>query len=163
VGDQCINAGLARWVPLFGGGVWSFTPYSTRSQTMGGFTFGFHIDARDFPPDTPRTAVTHQDVLAKGKTLLDDDFPMEAARAAIAELVSIRQFFLGDFFLLLPLTVSYHDWCAWQFHRQDLESGIAMFLRRHRSPFPTMEMALKCIAPDAEYEVSESHDYQEAP
>lgn len=163
VGDQCINAGLARWVPLFGGGVWSFTPYSTRSEIIGGFTFGFHIDAKDFPPDAPRTVVTHQDVLAKGKTLLDDDFPMDAARAAIAELASIRQFFLGDFFLLLPLTVSYHDWCAWQFHREDLESGIAMFLRRHRSPFPTMEMALKCIVPDAEYDVSESRDYQEAP
>jgi len=163
VGDQCINAGLARWVPLFGGGVWNFTPYSTRGQIIGGFTFGFHIDEKDFPPDAPPTVVTHNDVLAKGRTLLDDDFPLDAVRAAIEEWSSIRQFFLGDFFLLLPLTVSYHDWCAWQLHREDLESGVAIFFRRHRSPFPTMEVALNCIVPDAQYDVSESRGYQEAP
>ncbi|NLG29288.1 MAG: alpha-galactosidase, partial [Chloroflexi bacterium] len=32
VGDQCINAGLARWVPLFGGGCWNMTPYGSRSE-----------------------------------------------------------------------------------------------------------------------------------
>jgi len=163
VGDQCINAGLARWVPLFGGGVWNFTPYATRGQIIGGFTFGFHIDQQDFPPDNPPTVVTHNDVLAKGQTLLDDDFPMEAARAAIEEWKSIRPFFLGDFYLLLPLTVSYHDWCAWQFHREDLEAGVAMFFRRHRSPFSAMEVALNGILPEAQYDVSLSPDYREAP
>ena len=37
-----------------------------------------------------------------------------------------------------------------------------MFLRRHRSPFPTMEVRLKRIDPDAEYEVSLSPGYEEA-
>ena len=95
--------------------------------------------------------------------MLDADFPVEKVRAAIAEWKSIRPFFLGDFHLLLPLTVSYHDWCAWQFHREDLQAGVALFFRRHRSPFPTMEIALKRIDPDAEYEVSLSPDYEEAP
>jgi len=162
VGDQCINAGLARWVPLFGGGVWNFTPYSTRGQIIGGFTFGLHIDRRDFPSDAETSIVTPQDVLARGKSLLDDDFPLDAARAAVAEWRSIRPFFLGDFHLLLPLTVAHHDWCAWQFHREDLDAGVAVFLRRHRSPFPAMEVRLKRIDPDAEYEVSLSPGYEEA-
>ena len=51
VGDQCINAGLARWVPFMGGGVWNFTPYGTRGEIMGGFTYGYHIDHKDFPSD----------------------------------------------------------------------------------------------------------------
>ena len=63
------------------------------------------------------SVVTHKDVLAEGKTLLDDDFPLEDARAAIEEWKSVRPFLTGDFYLLLPLTVSYHDWCAWQLHR----------------------------------------------
>ena len=163
VGDQCINAGLARWVPLFGGGVWNFTPYGTRSEIIGGFTFGFHIDHKEFPADETPSIVAPNDVLAKGRTLLNDDFPLQDARAAIAEWKSIRSFFLGDFHLLLPLTVSYHDWCAWQFHREDLEAGMAMFFRRHQSPFPTMVIGLKCVVPDAQYEVSLSAGYQEGP
>ena len=161
VGDQCINAGLARWIPFFGGGVWNFTPYGTRSEIIGGFTFGFHIDHDDFAPNMPSSSVGFKDVAAKGKTLLDDEFPMDSAKAAIAEWRSIREFFTGDFHLLLPLTASCHDWCAWQFHREDLNAGIAMFFRRHRSPFPTMEAAIKRIDPDADYEVSLSPGYEE--
>jgi len=163
VGDQCICAGLARWVPLFGGGVWNFSPYGTRSQIIGGFTFGYHVADEDLPADDEPTVLTHKDVLARGKTLLDEDFPMEAAAAAIAEWRSIRPFFLGDFHLLLPVTVGYHDWCAWQFHRTDLDAGIALFFRRHQSPFPEMEVALRGIAPEAEYEVSQSRGYDEGP
>ena len=48
-------------------------------------------------------------------------------------------------------------------HREDLGAGIAVFLRRHRSPFPTMQVVLKRIAPDAQYEVSLSPGYAEAP
>ncbi|HUU69953.1 MAG TPA: glycoside hydrolase family 36 protein [Planctomycetota bacterium] len=163
VGDQCINAGLARWVPLFGGGVWNFTPYGTRSQIIGGFTFGFHIDHSDFPPDGHASAVHHNDVMRKGRTLMDADFPLEAAKAAIAEWKSVKHFFLGHFHPLAPITASPHDWCAWQFHRGDLNAGIAMFFRRHRSPFPSFEAHFREIIADAEYEVTLSADYAEGP
>jgi alpha-galactosidase len=163
VGDQCINAGLACWVPLFGGGVWNFTPYGTRGEIIGGFTFGFHIEHADFPADG-REDVTHSnDVLAKGKTLLDDDFPLAKVRAAVEEWKRVRPFFLGDFYLLLPLTVSYHDWCAWQFHREDMDAGVALFFRRHQSPFPTMHASMRRIVPAAQYDVSLSPGYDETP
>jgi alpha-galactosidase len=163
VGDQCINAGLARWVPLFGGGVWNFTPYGTRGEIIGGFTFGFHIEHEDFPDDNLRSIKSPHDVMAKGKTIFMDGFPLADAQEAIAEWQSIRQFYLGDFYLLLPLTVAYHDWCAWQFHREDLNAGVAMFFRRHRSPFPSMEIGLKRIVPEATYDVSLSETYEESP
>ena len=163
VGDQCINAGLARWVPLFGGGVWNFTPYGTRGQIIGGFTFGFHIPREDYAADDRDAIVDFKQVLARGKTLLGDEFPLAEARAAIAEWKSLRPFFLGDFHLLLPLTVSDHDWCCYQFHRQDLGGGFAMFFRRHRSPFSTMAVELKCVDASVQYGVSLSSGYQEAP
>jgi alpha-galactosidase len=163
VGDQCVNAGLARWVPLFGGGVWNFTPYGTRSQVLGGFTFGFHIDQKDYAPESRRGVADFKDVLRRGRTLLGDDFPMEDARAAIAEWRSLQPFFTGDFYPLLPLTAAAHDWCAYQLHREDLGAGFALFLRRHQSPFSKAEVELRGIDPTAQYEVSLSEGYAEAP
>ena len=163
IGEQCISAGLARWVPLFGGAVLNFTPYGTRGQILGGgFAFGRHIAERDFPPVDSPVAVHHKAVLARGKTIFETGFPLGAARAAIQECQNLRPFLLGDFHLLLPVTVSDRDWCAWQLHRADLNAGVAMFLRRHRCPFPTMAAQLKGINPNARYAVSLSADYQTA-
>lgn len=162
VGDQCINAGLARWVPLFGGGVWSFTPYAVRSQMIGGFNIGCEIDLARFSMESKET-VSPKEVLAHGKFIWDEAFSHELARLAIAEWRSIRPFFTGDFHLLVPLTAAEHDWCAWQFHRPELDAGVAMLLRRHRSPYPSIQVSLRQIDPEADYEVSLSPDYTPAP
>jgi alpha-galactosidase len=160
VGDQCINAGLARWVVLLGGGVWNFTPYGTRSETIGGWTFGMHIAQSDYADNRDARAVTPKDQLAKGTLIHQPKFPTRLAKAAIAEWKSLREYFLGDFYLLLPLTAAYHDWCAYQFHRADLGSGFALFFRRHQSPFPTMQMKLRRIDPKARYRVTLARDYE---
>jgi alpha-galactosidase len=163
IGNQCVSAGLARWVPLMGGGVWNFSPYSTRSHLTGGFTFGFHIAQEDLPAGESEALLSPNEIMARGKSLLDEDFPMGQARAALAEWRSVRPFFLGDFYLLLPLTVSPHDWCAWQFHRADLQAGVALFFRRHLSPFPNLQVSLRGLEETARYEVSLSAEYQEEP
>lgn len=75
----------------------------------------------------------------------------------------MRPFVTGDFYLLVPLTASSFDWCAWQLHREDLGAGVAVFFRRHRCPFPGMAVALRQIDPAAEYEVSLSPGYMEGP
>jgi alpha-galactosidase len=163
IGDQCITAGLARWVPLFGGGVWNFTPYGARGHAIGGFMFGFHIDRADYADENAAVIVNPNDIMKLGKTLLDDDFPMEAARAAIAENHRLRPYLTGDFYLLVPLTVQTHDWCAWQFHRPDLRAGAAVFQRRHASPFASLRAGLRQVDPDARYLVSLSPGFDEAP
>jgi alpha-galactosidase len=163
VGNQCIHAGLARWVPLFAGGLWNFTPYSSRSGGLGSFTYGFHVPFDQYAREDDAAAPDFKKVLGRGRTLLDDDFPMDQARLAIAECKDLRPFLTGNFHLLLPLTVSGHDWCAYQLHRPDMHAGFAVFLRRHRSPFPTMQAALKQIDPAAEYRVSLSPDYHPQP
>ncbi len=162
-GDQCLHAGLVRWVPLCGGGIWNFTPYGCRSGLAAGFTFGFHVPAEGYLREDEMVAPDFKKVLGRGLTLLDDAFPMEAARQAIAECKALRPFFLGDFYPLLPLTASAHDWCAYQLHRPDLQAGFAVFLRRHRSPFPTMQANLKQIDPSTRYLVSLSPGHQPAP
>ena len=163
VGDQCINAGLARWVPFFGGGLWNMTPYGSRSEIMGGFTLGYHIEHSDLTMDDAPGAPSWRDALRHGVTVLDDDFPFAAAHAAVAEHKSIRPYFTGDFYPLLPITARDTDWCAWQLHREDLAAGIALLFRRHRSPFPTMQLSLRAIDPHSAYDVSLSPYYEEAP
>jgi len=163
VGDQCENAGLARWVPLFGGGVWNFEPYSVRSQAIGGFTFGTHIDFEHYRRQDAPTVFDFPAIAACGKTLLGEGFPVELAQAAIAEHNSLQPYVIGDFWPLLPLTVSPHDWCAFQLHRHDLKAGFALFFRRHESAFPSMRASLRWIDPAASYRVTLSASYDPSP
>jgi len=163
VGDQCLNAGLARWVPLFGGGVWNFTPYGARGQMTGGFTIGFHIEQADFPAADGWRSVPFAEVLGKGLTLLDERFPLPQAAAAIREHKSIRPFVLGDLHLLFPVSADAQDWAGWQFHCPDLGEGICLVFRRHASPFPRAELELRWIEPEVDYEVSLSPGFEEQP
>ncbi|MFH1568070.1 MAG: glycoside hydrolase family 36 protein [Gemmatimonadota bacterium] len=134
IGAQCQTAGLSRWLPLHTASVWRLEPYSVRSAVSTGLVF--------YPDIRP------------------DDYPIDAAHQALAEMARLRPFFLGDHHLLLPLTAAEHDWCAHQFHRADLGAGIALFFRRHHSPFPTMECALKQIDGAARYEVTTATDWR---
>ena len=134
IGAQCQTAGLSRWLPLHTASVWRIEPYSVRSSVSSGLVF--------YPDIRPA------------------DYPVEAAHSALAEMARLRPFFLGDHHLLLPLTANEHDWCAYQFHREDLGAGIALFFRRHHSPYPSMECSLKQIDPAAEYEVTTAAQWQ---
>lgn len=137
VGDQVQTAGLSRWVPLHAAAVWTFTPYDFRSAMAVGI-------------------VPYCDIRT-------ESFPVKNAQHALAELKRLRPLFLGDFYPLLPLTVIYHDWCAYQYHRPDLGRGFAVFLRRHESPFPTMDIALQAIDIEVEYEVSITSTFDNTP
>lgn len=135
IGDQSQTAGLSRWVPLHSASVWSFTPYAFRSAMSTG--------------------------LCVYCSMTDGTFPMAEARRAFAELRRIRPYLLGDFVPLLPLTVNEHDWCAYQFHRGDLEAGVAVILRRHRSPFEQLRLELRQIDGAAEYEYGLAPSFEE--
>lgn len=128
IGAQCQTAGLSRWLPLHSAAVWTLTPYAFRSSVSTGVVF--------YPDIRP------------------DDYPVDAARAAIAERDRLQTLMLGDHHLLLPLTTQSHDWCAYQFHRPDLAAGFAFFFRRQDSPFPTLECSLRQIDDAAEYDVT---------
>lgn len=137
VGDQCQTAGLSPWVPLHTAAVWSFSPYAFRSAMSTGVVIYCSI--------------------------LDADFPDADAKKALAELRSLRPYMLGDFYPLVPLTVAYHDWCAYQYHRPEEDDGFAVFLRRHESPYTTLKASLHGIDEGANYRVSLSETFIESP
>ena len=134
VASQLQTAGLSRWVPLHAAAVWTFTPYDFRSAMSSG-------------------VVIYSDVRS-------DEFPTDDARAALKELKRIRPFFVGDFYPLMLPTANYGDWCGYQYHREDLKAGFAVFFRRHESPYVTAIASLRSLISDATYEVSISPTFQ---
>ena len=132
-------------------------------QVIGGFTFGTHIGSEHYRRKDDPTVFSFPAIAARGKTLLGEGFPTELARAAIAEHNSLQSYVTGDFWPLLPLTVSPHDWCAFQLHRHDLKAGFALFFQRHESAFPSMRASLRWIDPTASYKVTFSASYDPSP
>jgi alpha-galactosidase len=132
--DQVQTAGLSLYVPFHSGGVWAFDPYNFRSIATTG---------TNLCPDT------------RAK-----NFPTEQAKAAIAEAKSLRPFYQGDYYPLLPITLDESQWAGWQFDRPDLGKGFAVFFRRPQSPYTAAEVALRGLDPKATYEVTFCPGYE---
>jgi alpha-galactosidase len=132
--DQSQIAGLSLYVPLHSGGCWSFEPYAFRSVAMTG---------ANICPDTR----------AEG-------FPVEQAKAAIAEAKALRPLYLGDYYPLLRIDADERHWCGWQFDRPELGEGFAVLFRRPRSPYAAADVALRGLDAAATYEVSFAQTYE---
>ena len=124
----------------------------------GGFTFGLNIPPDLFPDENGEIDMKKY---GPDYNIWSEKFNADQVRKAITEVKSLRPYFLGDFYPLLPLTTADHDWCAYQYHREDLGAGFAVFLRRHKSPFPSMKIPLRAVDPKSEYQVSMATSFDE--
>jgi alpha-galactosidase len=70
--------------------------------------------------------------------------------------MSVRKYFLGDFYPLVSYSLDDDVWAAWQFDRPDLGEGMVLALRRPTSPFAAMIPRLQHLDPDAEYDVRDA-------
>ncbi len=131
--DQAQIAGLSLYVPLHASGLWGVDPYTFRSLVTTGASLSL---------DTRKA-----------------DFPVDQAKAAIAELKSLRPYWQGDFCPLSPVNVDEQHWCGWQLHRPDLDAGFAVFFRRQNSPYLAMDSQLKGLDASAIYAVSFCEGY----
>jgi alpha-galactosidase len=123
--DQTQALGLALYVPLFAACAWEPKAYVTRSAGTAGVIGQFDY--------------------------LNEKFPMDEARAALAEVKANCKFWYGDFYPLTRGTTGADAWAAWQLHRADLNAGMALAFRRSESPFPVMQVNLRGLKPDARY------------
>jgi len=131
--EQVQTAGLSLWVPLHTGGVWGVDPYRFRSAINAGIVL--YEDPR--PPD----------------------FPAAMARQAFAELKALRPYFLGAYYPLAPVTASEEDWCAYQYHRPDLNAGFALFFRRAEAKAYSFSAQLHELLPASRYQVTVAEGY----
>lgn len=125
--DQSQNYGLSLFVPVHASIGWETDAYACRSVATQGYCAEWNI--------------------------LDKNFPMDQARADIAEINRNKDCFSGDYYPLTPWTFSPNEWIAWQFHRADLDEGIVLAFRHDTSPYPSLEVNLRGIKDDAAYEV----------
>ena len=132
--DQLQNAGLFRWVPFHGTVTLGYEPdYTFRSAlTAGNINVGTDKDG------TINNAREHA---------------AEAAKRSTAVTRRVRPFMIGDFYPLFPHIESESVWFGYQFHRPDLEAGMALLFRRKDCVEETTA-EMREIDPKAHYEVS---------
>lgn len=128
VQDQVQTAGLTQYVPLHSAGVWGCDPYVFRSIATTGTNLCQNITAESFDP--------------------------KAAKKAIDELKSLRQYYSGDFYPLMDVNLDERQWIAWQFDNPEAGGGFAMFFRRSASQYTAAEIGLRGLDSDAVYDVA---------
>ena len=125
--NQTQICGLSLYLPLFGACAWTPEAYDVRSAATAGLICQFGV--------------------------LDADFPLEQARAAVAEAKENQKYWYGDFYPLTPCTPGPGAFMACQFHRSDLDAGMALAFRRSECPFPVLQSGLWGLNPKATYAV----------
>ena len=94
---------------------------------------------------------------------LDDEFPMAQAQLQVERYKRIRHLLCGDFYPLTPCSLD-EEWIGYQFHRSDLEEGVAFLFRRsgaHHGPFPASDVCLarlRGLDPAIRYRVRSERD-----
>ncbi|MGA2618134.1 MAG: alpha-galactosidase [Thermoguttaceae bacterium] len=126
--DQCQTCGLNLYLPLHATIGWDVGAYECRSSATAGFCGEW-------------------DILSKS-------FPLDEARAAVAEIKANRKYWYGDFYPLTPCTLAADVWIAWQLHRCDLDEGMILAFRRKDCPQATLETKLHGLKPEKSYTVT---------
>jgi alpha-galactosidase len=133
--DQLQNGGLSRWVPLHGCGDFAYEP---------SYIF--------------RSAMTAGNILApsnaKGLLSTADPETADDVKRTVARYHEVRPYMVGDFYPLLAHSASEEAWYGYQFHRPDLEAGIAILFRREKCADATQVVALRGIDAKARYEIT---------
>jgi len=125
--EQLQNAGLFRWVPLHGCAAFGLEPsYAFRSAMTGG------------------------NILVPNITMPDHE---QAIKQTVAVCKKVRPFMLGDFYPIFPHKPDNNLWFGYQFHRNDMNSGIAILFRREKNAESEKAVQLKGLNPDSAYEV----------
>lgn len=126
--NQAQTLGLCPYVPLNTACAWTPDVYEVRSASTAGLLCQWDY--------------------------LNPEFPVESARATLAEAKANQKYWYGDFYPLTSQSIASDVWCAFQLHRADLDEGIVYIFRRAQSPYTGMVLAFKGVTPDRTYEVS---------
>ncbi|MCB9153726.1 MAG: alpha-galactosidase [Caldilineae bacterium] len=164
--DNCAGGGqridletMSRSVPLWRSDLqcWPFDPLAMQTQTQG---LAPWVPLSAAVCELP-TRYAFRSALGPGLVThwssqeLDGgiDLPIQEIRRWMGEALTMRKYFYGDFYPLLSFSLAADAWAAWQYDRPDLGEGMVVAFRRHESPFPRWDAALKGLDPAASYEL----------
>ena len=134
IATQVQTAELSLWVPMGMGATNGFDPYVFRSAATSGVGSGLDLRA--------------------------SYVPLDQVKRGIEELISLRPFWLGDYYPLTDISLDERAWSGWQFHRPDLKGGFAVFFRRPLSPETGHETGMRGLEPAASYDVTFAKSYE---
>lgn len=126
--DQAQTTELSLWIPLDANLLHMPDPYNFRSTMTTGVGIGMN--------------------------LLSPYVPLDELRKGIAELKSVRQYWLGDYYPLAPGSLDESVWAGWQFHRPDLNAGFALLFRRPQAAQRAFTARLRGLDPRTLYRVT---------
>ncbi len=125
--NQLQTAGLSQYLPFHTACAWTPDSYDFRSAATIGLVAQF-------------------DYLAQG-------FPMDLAKASVAEAAENRKYWYGDFYLLSNVSTAPDQFMAYQFHRADLDEGLVLAFRHSQCAYLGLIVALHGINPETTYAV----------
>lgn len=125
--NQMQSVALSQFVPLNTASAWDIDRYTFRSSSTGGLIC-------ELPYKDPA-------------------FPMEQAKAVIAETMANRTYWYGDLYPLTPISTAQDQFYAWQLHRADLNEGMVAAFRRPECPVVGLIVPLNAVDPAMTYEV----------
>lgn len=137
--DQLQNAGLFRWIPLHGSGMFDLEPsYAFRSNMTTGNIL---------------CSINDKGMVGEGAPAPDDPVV-----CTVAIYKKVRPYLLGDFYPLFPHGDATNVWYANQFHRTDLDAGMVQVFRRENCTEDNTILHLKGLSPDKKYELNTEDD-----
>ncbi|MCL5097978.1 MAG: alpha-galactosidase [Candidatus Omnitrophica bacterium] len=133
--NQVQSMGLSQYIPFHTACVWAPDAYDVRSAATAGL-----ICQLDY---------------------MNPSFPMDLAKASIAEVKADQKYWYGDFYPLSNASIDPDQFIAYQLHRPDLNSGIVLAFRHPGCNFLGVIVGLHGLDPGLSYTVEFINDQRQ--
>jgi len=133
IGSQIQQTGLMPWAINHTGGTMHFAGDTFRLRSCMSTGLVFHFSGYEANP-------------------IDETYPFDWHKKMMADYDRVRDYFLGDFYPIIPATLDFNKWASYQLHRDDLEdSGCVFVFREDNSFYTSADLKLKGLNPDVTY------------
>jgi alpha-galactosidase len=146
VGTHSITHGISNWLPYHGGGVGHTDAYRFFSTMTSWLNCAFLVGEMKKGPDgVPNMYVPG--------SIANSPVDFGALRQRTAQWLEVAEFFLADFYPILPYSRNPADWTGWQFHDPEKGAGMVQLFRHAASVFDHAGMLLQGLDAAANYTV----------
>jgi alpha-galactosidase len=127
IGQQCHTYGHAFWLPFFGTGNRALDLYTLRSAMCSDIIGCWDLRRKDL----------NYDLL----------------RRSLSQWREIAPEYYGDYYPLMPYSLSSDAWIAWQFNRPEAGKGVVQAYRRQNCVYESARLILHGLDPEKTYAV----------
>jgi alpha-galactosidase len=118
----------------------------------------YHGHALDYPNPTYQARSNFYPSIAMNIDVREEGYDFETLRETLALWRVVAPNYMGDFYPLTPYSLEEDVWMVWQFHRPEVGEGLVQAYQRDESIYPAVQLRLRGLDRDAEYEIT-NHDH----